>query len=478
VSSWNWNATTSTLTQTAVTASETIHGSSVNDIIYGYDYGDSVATTGSIAMYALDGTNTLYAGSGTTSLYGGPDANTLVGGAGDDSFYVYSTSTTVTDAYTSGNNALYATGVSFTLPANVDTLYLYGAGLTGTGNSQNDSIFGDGLYANTLVAGSGDDYMVGGSGGNTLIAGTGADTMYGGTGANRFVFGSVADASLSNPDNLTYIGDFKEGTDTIDLSGIANSFGHNLTFIGSAVLTGKGQVDAIISGGNTYIEGDITSTRGADFEIQLAGTATLQAMDFALATTACYAPGTRIATADGERAIEQLAIGDLVRTAGGALRPVKWIARRSYAARFARRNPGLWPVVIRTGALADGVPARDLRVSPLHAMFLDGVLVPAEALLNGTSICQPEPAGEVAYVHVELETHDVIVAEGAPSESFVDDDSRAMFQNAQEYARLYPGEARRDAFYCAPRVTQGFALEAIRRRIAVRAFGYAQLAQA
>ena len=93
VSNWMWDATTETLTQTAVSANETIHGTSVNDIIYGYDYGGSVPTSGTISLFGLDGTNTLYAGSGTTDLYGGPDTNTLVGGAGNDSFYVYSDQT-------------------------------------------------------------------------------------------------------------------------------------------------------------------------------------------------------------------------------------------------------------------------------------------------------------------------------------------------------------------------------------------------
>ena len=75
----------------------------------------------------------------------------------------------------------------------------------------------------------------------------------------------------------------------------------------------------------------------------------------------------------------------------------------------------------------------------------------------------------VAYVHVELETHDVLLAEGAASESFVDDDSRNLFQNAAEFAQLYPGVPRVPARYCAPRVEDGEVLEAIRRRIALRA---------
>ena len=73
------------------------------------------------------------------------------------------------------------------------------------------------------------------------------------------------------------------------------------------------------------------------------------------------------------------------------------------------------------------------------------------------------------YVHVELETHDLILAEGAAAESYVDDDSRAMFHNAHEYHALYPDAVRRPALYCGPRVEEGFALEAVRRRLRARA---------
>jgi hypothetical protein len=75
----------------------------------------------------------------------------------------------------------------------------------------------------------------------------------------------------------------------------------------------------------------------------------------------------------------------------------------------------------------------------------------------------------VEYFHVELDSHDVILAEGAPSETFVDDDSRLMFHNAHEFAALYPGEARRPARYCAPRLDSGDEVEAVRRKIGERA---------
>jgi hypothetical protein len=102
-------------------------------------------------------------------------------------------------------------------------------------------------------------------------------------------------------------------------------------------------------------------------------------------------------------------------------------------------------------------------------MFLDDVLIPASALVNGFSIVQLDRVESVEYIHIELDTHDVILAEGAPSESFVDDQSRGMFHNASEYARLYPDTAIEPARYCAPRLEDGEEVETVRRRLAALA---------
>ncbi len=83
-----------------------------------------------------------------------------------------------------------------------------------------------------------------------------------------------------------------------------------------------------------------------------------------------------------------------------------------------------------------------------------GVLIEAKDLINGVSIVQAERVDKVEYFHVELETHDVIIAEGALSESFIDDDSRGMFHNAHEYAALYADDVRQPARYCAPRLDE------------------------
>jgi hypothetical protein len=142
---------------------------------------------------------------------------------------------------------------------------------------------------------------------------------------------------------------------------------------------------------------------------------------------ACFAQGTRIAAEAGEVAVECLRPGDLVRTHAGRLAPVRWVghsrvdlARHPVPERAA-------PIRVRAGALADGVPRRDLLVSPEHCFLVDGALVPAFLLVNGATIARQDGLAEVIYWHVELDRHDVLLAEGAPAESYLDTGNRALF---------------------------------------------------
>ncbi len=179
---------------------------------------------------------------------------------------------------------------------------------------------------------------------------------------------------------------------------------------------------------------------------------------------ACFLQGTMISTPAGERAVEALQAGDLVTTLDGTAKPVKWIGHRSYEAEFGATEAFVRPVVFKAGSLGAGLPVRDLKVSPQHAMLIDGVMVPAAALVNGVSIVRDDSHSDVTYFHIELDGHEAVFAEGAPSETFVDHNSRAMFDNADEYNLVYGSSAARPAEQ--PRLEEGVQLAAIRRRLA------------
>src|SRR6185369_6478590 len=157
-------------------------------------------------------------------------------------------------------------------------------------------------------------------------------------------------------------------------------------------------------------------------------------------TVVCFLPGTLIATPAGERPIESLAIGETVTLADGRHAPVKWLGRMTVQLhRFNRHTAS--PILIKAGALGNGLPKRDLYTSYRHAFELEGVLVIAGLLVNGTSIiqCTDWPESTLTFYQVEVEGHELMLAEGAASETFGEAaDNREMFDNADEYHALYP----------------------------------------
>ena len=172
----------------------------------------------------------------------------------------------------------------------------------------------------------------------------------------------------------------------------------------------------------------------------------------------CFLAGTLIRTPTGEVEVEKLGAGDTVLTASGKVRPIAWIGQGKVLATRGRRTAAT-PVIVRKGALGPNVPHADLRVTKGHSLFVDDVLVPVEFLVNHRSILWDDRAQEVSIYHVELDAHDVLLANGAPAESYRDDGNRWLFQNANSGWSLPPKEP------CAPVLTGGPVVDAVWRRL-------------
>ncbi len=216
---------------------------------------------------------------------------------------------------------------------------------------------------------------------------------------------------------------------TLSNLGVSNS--NTLTFSDTGVNAGSGGIDQIIFG---------SAVSAANFNIVNGNTVQV----------ACFAAGTRIATMDGPIAVEDLAIGDQVLTFEGRYTAIPdqaptagrsrheriaWIGSRFVNCAAHPAPATVWPVRVSAGAFGPGLPEYDLFLSPDHAVFVTGVLVPVKLLVNGASIVQVK-RDQVRYFHVELPRHDVILAEGLPVESYLDIGDRANFGG--DVTRLFP----------------------------------------
>ena len=185
-------------------------------------------------------------------------------------------------------------------------------------------------------------------------------------------------------------------------------------------------------------------------------------------SVACFAAGTRIATPRGQVAVEDLRLGDEVLTQEG-VRTIRWMGRRRIDLARHPHPDRARPIRIAAHAFAPGRPARDLTVSPDHAIFHDGVLVPAKRLLNGRTVTQLRPR-DVTYFHIELPRHGIVFAENLPAESYLDTGNRGMFQNAWDALILHPDFPIRGwQDTCAPLALSGEPLARIRRHLFTRA---------
>jgi len=187
----------------------------------------------------------------------------------------------------------------------------------------------------------------------------------------------------------------------------------------------------------------------------------------------CILRGTFIRAMFGDVPVETLKIGDLVQSAiTGEFRPIRWIGRRALSGSSLNteqlRKVHL-PVRIMRDAFGPAIPARDLHISPGHAIILGEYGISARLLMNGTSIAQVAAMDSIEYFHIELDTHDSVYADGLPIETYLESDNRHAYDNAAEYETLYPGDDPRVQEPCVKIDIPLTLLELIRAKLDERA---------
>ena len=330
-------------------------------------------------------------------------------------------------------------------------------------------------------------------------SGTGSyeiDLPYGG---NAVIESNVIEKG-PNAGNSVFVsfgeGSTRYATSTLTVTGntVLNDYGAGASFLTNDTGTAAG-----ITGNTIY--GLTASQLASGPATELGNTFALQSAEPTLNTTvpflpvlpfsfACFRAGTRIAvgpTNNGRRGargsaiggaevrIEDLAIGDSVCTRFEPAALIKWIGYRTVDCLHHPDPRKVWPVRVRSGAFAAGVPHRDLWLSPDHAVFVGEVLIPIKRLINGTTIEQV-PLDNLTYYHLELPCHDVLLAEGLPVESYLETGGRSAFTNGGGPVALFPDFHVRtwEAMGCAPLIVTGPQLDAAQIQVNARAAAIAE----
>ncbi len=398
---------------------DTVDGGAGNDTISTGDDNDLI--TGGAGMDLIDGgidDDTIDGGTGDDTIIGSEGSDSITAGEGDDVVYggldpQFPDALNIRDDGSDGRPVdPETTNGDDTIDggAGDDTIY---------GQDDTDSITG-GEGNDWIDAGIDNDIVDGGVGDDTITGGHGADDLSGGAGRDLFIGiddGDVIDGGTEGDDydtlNLTGI-DFNITSRTEDADG--DSF--------------SGTLDLLDGDGN------------------VTGSATFREIEEIIP---CFTPGTRIATPKGERLVEELEVGDRIITRDNGIQEIKWLGRRDLAARELTSAPHLQPVLIRQGALGGGLPERDMLVSPNHRVLVANdktalyfeereVLVAAKHLTGLEGVDTVE-VGEVSYIHFMFEQHEVVLSDGAWTESFQPgDQTLASMGDAQreEIYELFP----------------------------------------
>lgn len=387
---------------------DTVYAGLGNDFVSG--------GTGDDELSGEAGNDTLLGEIGDDTLFGGQGADSLAGGSGDD----------VLDGGSGADIALGGEGADTLRGRGGDDGLFGGSGNDVLRGGRGDDVLSGEEGEDTLSGGAGDDLIFGGAGNDTLRGGTesglvaGDDTLLGGD--DRDIFQQVGAGDTIDG------GSGGDDFDTLDLRGSAN---------GGSLVVDLDPNDAE-DGTVTFFDEDGIETGQLEFE---------EIENIVI----CFTPGTQIATPDGERSVESLRPGDKVLTRDNGIQKVCWSGSRGLTGAELARQKSLLPVRIAKGALGGGMPMRDMYLSPNHRVLVNNdktalyfeepeVLVAAKHLtaLEGVDVVTPR---WLTYVHIMFEQHEVVLSDGAWTESFQPGDySLKGVGNAQrtEIQALFP----------------------------------------
>jgi len=354
-------------------------------------------------------------GGGNDTIFGGDDDDTITGGAGADLIY-----------------------------GGIDEDELYGG-------TDRDTLYGD----------EGDDVLYGDRGDDSLYGGDGADTMFGGDDRDYFRFlnaGDVIDGNEGGDDFDTL--DLR----IIDTPGVQLIPGVDILIDDPDVVGGSILID--------YDAGNFENGTATYFDPSNVATGSFTFENIENIIIPCFTPGTRIATPRGELCVEDLEVGDRIITRDNGIQEIRWMGVRALDGHELENLSHLRPVLIKKGALGNGLPERDMKVSPNHRMLVANekaafyfeereVLVPAKHLVGLPGVELAE-VNDVTYIHFMFDQHEVVLSDGAWSESFQPGDwSLNGIGNAQrnEILELFPELAKPEgiaAYHSARRSLRKF----------------------
>ncbi len=472
------NGTNSADTINGFGGNDTIDGRNGNDVINAGDGDDVIRKSGNSrdTVFAGEGndiwlpTETGAAGnSDTVFLEGGDDTaflgfvsnvpgvvEQIDGGTGSDTFDYSNFSPFALNTTIQANGTLNFNGglVANNVYTNFENI---------TGGNGNDTMTGNGVD-NVLTGNGGNDRLFGNGGEDTLLGGAGNDDIDAGAGFDNVDGGTGNDTILGGGDN-----DILTGGDDADLIRIASLDGASVK--NTTVNGGSGgndndilDISQLIAEGwtvtNFVANPEANGNPGFNGQVQLqrgAEAANINFTDIEGFVAICFTPGARIATPRGEVAVEALKVGDTVFTRDNGIRDIRWIGRSGFDCSRATGHPDLAPVLIRKGALGNGLPQRDLLVSPNHRVLVTDrdaavlfgeteLLVAAKHLTSRPGIDRVE-TDRVVYLHLLFDDHEVILSDGAWTESFQPGDYSLKGLGAaqrREILKLFPELATRD----------------------------------